>query len=79
MAEAYVDWIGECVDLRAALVGSLQAAVEDQASPGSLTCFEQQIDDDLARQAWIQLFIGEAPTASSNPLAPVIAQCSATP
>jgi hypothetical protein len=77
MAEAYVDWVGECVDLRAALVALLQGAVEDQASPGVLTCLEQQIDDDFARQAWIQLFIGDATSESSDPLTPVIAQCSA--
>ena len=76
MAEAYVDWISECIDLRAALVASLQDAVEDLASPDVVSCLGQQIDDDIARQAWIQLFVGYGTSVSSGPLAPVLAQCS---
>jgi hypothetical protein len=76
MAEAYVDWISEGIDLRAALVASLQDAVEDLASPDVVSCLGQQIDDDIARQAWIQLFVGNGTSVSSGPLAPVLAQCS---
>lgn len=77
IAEMYVDWIDACVDLRGALTRSLQASIpEVRVSPSAASCIEREIDDDLARRSWIDLFIGETTSAAKDELTAVVEGCA---
>jgi hypothetical protein len=63
LTEAYVDWLGGCIDLRGTLLSGLVSAITEdpELPPGAVGCIEQGFTDDVARRTWVDLFSSPTP------------------